>query len=183
MDKNVGLQRLFKNVNATLPPIVPPTSEAHGAGRVREQDLLDIATNWEDVELDDHIMKVVQQAQTIVENVQAGANSMQERERMMADAGASIPGDSPGRPEMDDAAAGPEDTPLDAIQDLNLTDVLLLCHALYAGASVTKLTSTMLIKTICTMHGVNNKFVDELLYLLHKYILPRPNSLPTNMYR
>jgi hypothetical protein len=40
----------------------------------------------------------------------------------------------------------------------------------------------MLIMTIYTMYGVSNKFVDKLLYLLHKYILPGPNSLPTNMY-
>ena len=107
VEMNVGLQRLFENVNATPPAIVPPTSEAHGAGRAEQQDLPDITTNWEDAKLDDHIMEVVQEAQTIVENVQAGADSMQERERMRADAGASAPGDSPGRPEMDDAAAGP----------------------------------------------------------------------------
>ena len=182
MDRNVGLQRLFENVNATPPAIVPPTIEAHGASPAEQEDLPDIATNWKDAELDDHIMEVVQQAQTIVENVQAGADSMQERERMRADAGAFAPGDSPGRLEMDDAAAGPEDTPLDVVQDLDLTDVLLLWHPLYVGASVTKLAATILIMTICTMYGVNNKFVDELLYLLHKYILPRPNSLPTNMY-
>ena len=79
-------------------------------------------------------------------------------------------------------AVGPEDTPLNIVQHLNLTDVLLLCHPLYAGVSVTKLAATMLIITICTMHEINNKFVDELLYLLHKYILLGSNSLPTNMY-
>ena len=40
----------------------------------------------------------------------------------------------------------------------------------------------MFIMTICIMQRVNNQFVDELLYLLHKYILSRPNSLPTNIY-
>ena len=40
----------------------------------------------------------------------------------------------------------------------------------------------MLIMTICTMHGVSNEFEDKLLYLLHKYILPGPKFLPTNMY-
>lgn len=34
---------------------------------------------------------------------------------------------------------------------------------------------------ICTIHDVNNKFVDELLYLLNKCILPHPNSLFLNM--
>jgi hypothetical protein len=53
---------------------------------------------------------------------------------------------------------------------------------MFAGASVTKLAITMISMTICTMHGVNNIFVDELLYLLHKYILLGPNSLPSNTY-
>jgi hypothetical protein len=35
---------------------------------------------------------------------------------------------------------------------------------------------------ICTIHGVSNKYVDELLSLLHKYLLPKGNCLPTNMY-
>jgi hypothetical protein len=32
------------------------------------------------------------------------------------------------------------------------------------------------------VHGVNNKCVDELLLLLHKYILPLDNCLPINMF-
>ena len=182
MDRNVGLQRLFENVNAIPPTIVPPNSEAHSEGRAEQQHLPDMAKNWQDAELADHIVEVVQETQTIVENVQAEADSIHEREKMMAEATASPHGDSSGRAEMDDGTVGPDDTPLDAVQDLDLTDVLLSCHPLYAGASVTKLAATMLIMTICTMHRVNNKFVDELLYLLHKYILPGPNSLPTNMY-
>jgi len=108
-----------------------------------QQNLPDMDPNCADVELDDHVMVVVQQTQTIVEDVQAGVDSMQERERLVAEVALSAPGDSPATPEMDDGAAGPEDTPLDVVQDLNLTDVLLLCHPLYAGASVTKLAATM----------------------------------------
>ncbi len=40
----------------------------------------------------------------------------------------------------------------------------------------------MLLMNICTIHGVNNKFVDELLSLLHKYPLLPNNCLPSNMY-
>ncbi len=40
----------------------------------------------------------------------------------------------------------------------------------------------MLLMNICTIHRVNNKFVDELLSLLHKYFLPLDNCLLTNMY-
>jgi hypothetical protein len=32
------------------------------------------------------------------------------------------------------------------------------------------------------VHGVSNKFVDELLTLLHKHLLPLDNCLPPTMY-
>jgi hypothetical protein len=35
---------------------------------------------------------------------------------------------------------------------------------------------------VCIVDGVNNTCVDELLSLLHKYLLPLDNCLPTNMY-
>ena len=92
VDRNVGLQRLFENVNAIPPMIVPSASEAHGAGCAKQQDLANMVTNWENAELDDHIMEVVQQTQTIVKNVQAKAKSMQKYERMMMEAAASTPG-------------------------------------------------------------------------------------------
>lgn len=56
------------------------------------------------------------------------------------------------------------------------------CQLLYLGAHSSKLVSTMLFMNVCTLHGVNNKCVDELLSLLHKYLLPLGNCLPTNMY-
>ncbi len=36
---------------------------------------------------------------------------------------------------------------------------------------------------VCHVHGVSNKFVDELLALLHLHLLPRDNCLPSSMYR
>jgi hypothetical protein len=59
--------------------------------------------------------------------------------------------------------------------------MVLLCHLLFLGAFVSKLATTMLVMAICTIHDINNKFVDELLYLLNKCILPHPNSLFLNM--
>jgi hypothetical protein len=35
---------------------------------------------------------------------------------------------------------------------------------------------------VCTVHGVSNKFMDELLALLHKHLLPKDNLLPPSMY-
>ena len=84
VDRNVGLQRMFENVNAIPPEVVPPGSEDHGGSLAEQQHLPDLATNWEHAELDHHVMEVVQQTQTIVENVQAEADSMQEREGMAA---------------------------------------------------------------------------------------------------
>jgi hypothetical protein len=42
--------------------------------------------------------------------------------------------------------------------------------------------TTMLLMNVFIVDGVNNKCVDELLFLLHKYLLPLGNCLPTNMY-
>lgn len=53
---------------------------------------------------------------------------------------------------------------------------------LYMGAWSTKLSTTMLMMDDFIVHGVNNKCVDELLLLSHKYILPLDNCLPTNMF-
>jgi hypothetical protein len=56
------------------------------------------------------------------------------------------------------------------------------CKSLYPKAWSTKLAATMLLMNICIVHGVNNKFIDELLLLLHKFLLPLDNYLPPNMY-
>ncbi len=40
----------------------------------------------------------------------------------------------------------------------------------------------ILVMNICTVHGINNKFVDEILSLLHKYLFLEDNYLPSNMY-
>jgi hypothetical protein len=56
------------------------------------------------------------------------------------------------------------------------------CQLLYLGAWPTKLVATMLLMNVCIVHGVNNKFVDELLSLLHKYLLLLDNCLHANMY-
>jgi len=56
------------------------------------------------------------------------------------------------------------------------------CQPLHNGARCTKLTSTLLLMNVCTIHGVSNKFMDELLALLHKHLLPKDNLLPLSMY-
>jgi hypothetical protein len=35
---------------------------------------------------------------------------------------------------------------------------------------------------VCIVHDVSNKFVDELLSFLHKYLFPQDNCLLANMY-
>ncbi len=56
------------------------------------------------------------------------------------------------------------------------------CQLLYPSTCPTKLAATMLLMNICTFHGVSNKFVDELMCLLHTYLLSLNNCLPSNMY-
>ena len=182
VDENVGLERLFQNVNAVHVDVVSPLQEPHDSPPIEQDNLPDMMPNCEDPEFSNNVMDVVQQAETMVEDVQAQPDSMAEHDRVATDNDAEEPLSPPATPEMADDGTGPGDIPMDAVEDLNLTDVLLSCHPLFPGATVTKLAATMLIMTICTIHGVNNKFVDELLYLLNKYILPHPNLLPLNMY-
>jgi hypothetical protein len=57
------------------------------------------------------------------------------------------------------------------------------CQMFYQGAQSTKLIATMMLMNVCQVHGVSNKFVDELLSFFHKHLLPRDNFLPSNMYQ
>jgi len=56
------------------------------------------------------------------------------------------------------------------------------CQPLYSGAKSSMLATTLLLMNVCKVHGVSNKFVDELLALLHKHLLPLDNCLPPTMY-
>ena len=181
LDENMGLQSMFHNVNAILVDVSPPPQETHAPTAEEQPNLPQEMANSEDTEFSDHVMDAVREVATMLENVQAQPDSMEEHDRMAAVNAGTTPTPEPASPETGDEGMGPGGAPLDAAADLNLTEVLLSCHPLFMGASVTKLAATMLIMTICTIHGVNNKFVDELLYLLSKYILPHPNSLPSSM--
>jgi hypothetical protein len=44
------------------------------------------------------------------------------------------------------------------------------------------LATTLQLMNVCKVHGVSNKFVDEILTLLHKHLLPLDNCLPPTMY-
>jgi len=66
------------------------------------------------------------------------------------------------------------------------TDVMeeLLKHArtpLFAGASTSRLVSTLLLLNCFAVFGVSNAFADELLKLLH-ILLPNDNYLPRSHY-
>jgi hypothetical protein len=64
----------------------------------------------------------------------------------------------------------------------NLNGLQEASKPLYQGIRSTTLAATMLFMNICTIDGVSNKFVDELLSFLHKYLLQIDNCLPKNMY-
>ncbi len=71
---------------------------------------------------------------------------------------------------------GPQDNNFDPIF---LEDVI---KGLYRCSKCIKLVPTMLLMNLCTIHGVNNKFADELFTLLHFHLLPRDNCLLNNYY-
>jgi hypothetical protein len=109
------LQRLLKNVNTIPPTNMPQASADDAAKRAGQQNLPEMATNFEDVELEDQIMEIVQQTQTIVDEVQAIADSMAKRKSLVAKIAPSAPGDPPATPERDDGAVGPKDTTIDSV--------------------------------------------------------------------
>jgi hypothetical protein len=53
---------------------------------------------------------------------------------------------------------------------------------LYNGVRSSMLTTALLLMNVYKVHGVCNKFVDELLTILHKHLLPLDNCLPPTMY-
>jgi hypothetical protein len=69
------------------------------------------------------------------------------------------------------------DTRIPSVYDLSEA-----CCPLYTRAICSKLSATLILMNICTTHGCFNKFLDELLSLLHKFIRPINNCLPPTMY-
>ncbi len=64
-------------------------------------------------------------------------------------------------------------------------DLMLLEDAmkgLYASSKCTKLVATIFFMNMCTIHGVNNKFANELFALLCHHLLHKQNYLAANYY-
>jgi hypothetical protein len=78
---------------------------------------------------------------------------------------------------MGDGPCKGGDTKIPSVLDLSET----YCP-LYIEARCSKLSATLILMNICTTHGCSNKFLDELLSLLHKFILLVDNCLPPTMY-
>ena len=51
---------------------------------------------------------------------------------------------------------------------------------LYGGTNLSRLATTLMLLNVCRTHKVTNACISELLLLLAKVILPKPNSLPTS---
>lgn len=55
--------------------------------------------------------------------------------------------------------------------------MVVICYKFYD-----KVGSHYVYNVIYTIYRINTKFVDELLYLVNRYIMPQPKSLFSNMY-
>ena len=53
---------------------------------------------------------------------------------------------------------------------------------LYSGAKSSVLAATLLIMTLCTIHGASNNFADQLFTRFREHLLPSENMLPKNLY-
>jgi hypothetical protein len=85
-----------------------------------------------------------------------------------------------------------KDGPLvDAMGNINVNDedggadlvgLQEACQPLYPCTHSTKLDVITLSMNICIVHGINNKFMDELLSFLHEHLFPPNNCFLSNMY-
>ena len=55
-------------------------------------------------------------------------------------------------------------------------------HELYDGAKLFVLAATILIMTLCTIHGESNKFANQLFALFRLHLLSGENRLPKNYH-
>ena len=107
------------------------------------------------------IQEIVMDAFTVVDGLDNGVceeSGDEAEEEPMGDLGVEE--------ERDDAAHELEE----AIQEL------------YDGAKSSVLAATILIMTLCTIHGVSNKFADQVFTLFLLHLLPDENRLPKNYH-
>jgi len=78
---------------------------------------------------------------------------------------------------MGDGPCKGGDTRIPSVLDLSEA-----CCPLYTRARCSKLSATLILLNIYTTHGCSNKFLDELLSFLHKFILLVDNCLPPTVY-
>ena len=178
VNMNVGLQRLFQNVNAIPSTIVPPTHEPHGVGPVEQQNATHMTTNWKDAKLDNRIMEVIQQTQTIVrmcKQMQTLGKSMIEWGQKLLYMHAEIDSEDL-KWARGNGCRGHTSRHCSRVEIDKCFVVMppLVCRGLCDKAG-----SHMFLMTICTIHMINNKFVDELLYCyINTYCFSRILYLP-----
>jgi hypothetical protein len=110
--------------------------------------------------LEETMEDIVMDAFTMVDGLQEGTcdSGDEDEEEPMGDLG-----------NEDDKEDAPHDLE-EAIQEL------------YDGAKSSVLAATILIMTLCTIHGVSNKFADQIFVLFRLHLLPGENRLPKNYH-
>jgi hypothetical protein len=110
--------------------------------------------------LEETMQDIVMDAFTVVDGLQDGAcdSGDDDDEEPMGDVG--------NENDKDDAPRDLEE----AIQEL------------YDGAKSSVLAATILIITLCIIHGVSNKFADQVFALFRLHLLPGENRLPKNYH-
>lgn len=124
--------------------------------------------------LEERTMEIIEEAFMVVNglheetNARDGNNSEDEHEGNIV-----MECEPLGEEAFDDA---PRDNNFDPMA---LEDTIM---ELYRGSKCTKLVVTILLMNLCIIHGVNNKFANELFTLLHLHLLSGDNCLLNNYY-
>jgi hypothetical protein len=84
-------------------------------------------------------------------------------------------------PDTDEDEDEPQQLPIGVAEE-DILENDFACTPLYEGSRLSRLGATILLLNTCRVHRCSNNFIDELLRLLAKSVLPSPNHLPTSEY-
>ncbi len=66
--------------------------------------------------------------------------------------------------------------------DETMSNMFRKAQTLYEGCPTNCLATILLLLNLCSTHGVNNMFVDELFSLLKLDLFPKDNTFPKSLY-
>jgi hypothetical protein len=121
--------------------------------------------------LESRAIDVKEEAFRVVDGLQGGNEGVRNGE-------VKAPFDSEGQQHLGDVKFDHGDQE-HSFNPMALEDAM---KELYVSSKCTKLVATIFFMNLCIIHGINNKFADELFAFLCHHLLPKSNYLVANYY-